>query len=160
MNEVAEGQEVQGLLIPQRQIPLLLPSAAVIEIIGFRELTPGGDQAPGWLLGYFEWRHMDLPLVSMERLLGVRREKRRGRRRIILVHVFSDALEHPFMGIEATGMPRLVNVNADNLSVEYTEWPRDWPILYKVKIQETEALVPDLDRLGALMAELEAAEHA
>jgi hypothetical protein len=92
----------------------------------------------------------------MERLLGVEREKRRGRKRIIVIHVFDEALEHPFIGVEATGMPRLVNVNGKTLSVETEEtWPQEWPVLYKGRVQETEALIPDLDRLGHLAAELE-----
>ena len=153
-----EQQEVQGLLIPQRQLPLLLPSASVIEIIGYRELEKEDEDAPGWLLGHFEWRHLKLPLVSMERLLGVEREERRGRKRIIVIHVFDDELEHPFIGVEATGMPRLVNVNTESLTVQAEEeWPQDWPVLYKARVQETEALIPDLDRLGRLARELEKA---
>lgn len=152
-----EAMEIQGLLIPQRQTPLLLPSAAVIEIIGYRELVNGDEAAPSWLLGRFEWRHLMLPLISMERLLGVEREQRRGRKRIVVVHVFDERLEHPFLGVDATGMPRLANVSEETLVPEDAgSWPEDWPVLYKVRIQETEALVPDLDRLGALVAELEA----
>ncbi len=146
---------LQGLLIPQREIPLLLPSKAVIEIIGYRELERD-ESAPIWLLGRFEWRHLRLPLFSMERLLGVERKPRRGRKRIVVVHVFDETLAHPFVGIDATGMPRMVNLNEENLEVVGgRNWPGDWPVLYKVRIQETEALVPDLDRLGALVAALE-----
>ncbi len=152
-----KGLEIQGLLIPQRQIPLLLPSAAVIEIIGYRELVKEEGASHSWLLGRFEWRHLMVPLISMERLLGVERERRRGRRRIVVIHVFDDRLEHPFLGIEATGMPRMAHVSEETLALEESGgWPEDWPVLYKVRIQETEALVPDLDRLGALLAELEA----
>jgi len=150
--------EVQGLLIPQRQTPLLLPSASVIEIIGYRELSGDDGDAPSWMLGRFEWRHLMLPLVSMERLLGVERQARRGRKRIIVIHVFDERLEHPFIGVDATGMPRLVNINSESLQAEEKhDWPEEWPVLYKVKVQETEALVPDLDRLGELAASLEAA---
>ena len=158
MNKQAEetSLEVQGLLIPQRQKPLLLPSASVIEIIGYRELTPGGEDEPAWLLGRFEWRHLMLPLISMERLLGVEREQRRGRKRIVVIHVFDEALQHPFVGVDATGMPRLANINEESLELlPSDEWPEEWPVLYKVRVQETEALVPDLDRLGRLAAELE-----
>jgi len=160
MNDAAEktSPEVQGLFIPQRQVPLLLPSAAVIEILGYRELIRDREDAPSWLLGRFEWRHLMLPLVSMEQLLGVEREeRRRGRKRIIVIHVFDEELEHPFIGVDATGMPRLVNVSEESLRVEAVgDWPDDWPVLYKVRVQETEALVPDLDRLGRLARELEA----
>jgi chemotaxis signal transduction protein len=155
-----ERTELQGLLIPQRQTPLLLPSAAVIEIIGYRELS-ADDAAPSWMLGRFEWRHLHLPLVSMERLLGVSRERRRGRRRIVVIHVFDERLEHPFVGVDATGMPRMAHIDEESLEVaERQDWPQDWPVLYKVKVQGTEALGPDLDRLGALVAELECVTSA
>ena len=149
-------EDLQGLLIPQRQIPLLLPVSTVIEILGYREIVASDTEA-GWLLGNFSWRNLTLPLVSMERLLGVTREetRSRGRKRIIVVHVFSDRLKAPFMGIEATGMPRMVKLNEENLAaVEDETWPGDWPVSHKVKVQETEALVPDLDRLGELVADL------
>ena len=146
--------DLQGLLIPQRQMPLLLPVSAVIEILGYREIMDADSDA-GWLLGRFSWRNLTLPLISMERLLGVEREETRGRKRIIVVHVFSDRLEAPFVGIEATGMPRMVKLNEENLDVvEGASWPGDWPVSHKVSVQETEALIPDLDRLGALVADL------
>ncbi len=150
--------EEQCLLIPQRQTPLLLPSASVIEIIGYRELKEGGEAAPAWLLGRFEWRHLQLPLISMERLLGVERQRRRGRKRIIVIHVFDERLKYPFVGVDATGMPRLVNIDEAALKVEASEgWPLEWPVLYKVSVQGNEALVPDLDRLGDLIVSLEPA---
>ncbi|HID45294.1 MAG TPA: chemotaxis protein CheW [Chromatiaceae bacterium] len=149
--ETGAAGDLQGLLIPQRKMPLLLPSAAVIEILGYREVTESESDA-SWLLGSFSWRNLVLPLVSMERVLGVEREGKRGRKRIIVVHVFSDRLKMPFIGIEATGMPRLVNLNEDTLSLAEGEpWPVDWPISDRVKVQDTEALIPDLDRLGALL---------
>ncbi len=160
MSEEHTPLQIQGLLIPQRQLPLLLPSAAVIEILGYRELRQPEAGHPAWLLGHFEWRHLWLPLISMERLLGVEREqpagRRRGRKRIIVIHVFDERLEHPFVGVDATGMPRMVNVNEEVLQVAPRgPWPDDWPVLYKVQVQETEALIPDLDRLGRLVAETE-----
>ena len=149
--DTGNASELQGLLIPQRQMPLLLPSSAVIEILGYREVRENTSDA-GWILGTFSWRNLVLPLVSMERVLGVEREGKRGRKRIIVVHVFSDKLKTPFIGIEATGMPRLVSLNEDTLEVlEGEPWPEDWPISDRVKVQDVEALVPDLDRLGALL---------
>ncbi|WP_457675125.1 chemotaxis protein CheW [Thiolapillus sp.] len=146
--------DLQGLLIPQRQTPLLLPVSTVIEILGYREIMDA-ESGAGWLLGRFSWRNLTLPLISMERLLGVEREETRGRKRIIVVHVFSDRLDAPFVGIEATGMPRMVKLNEENLAtVEGEEWPADWPVSHKVRVQEVEALIPDLDRLGELVADL------
>jgi len=149
--DTGSAADLQGLLIPQRQMPLLLPSSAVIEILGYREVSENASDA-SWILGSFSWRNLVLPLVSMERVLGVEREGKRGRKRIIVVHVFSDKLKTPFMGIEATGMPRLLSLNEETLEVlEGEPWPDDWPISDRVKVQDVEALVPDLDRLGALL---------
>ncbi len=147
----AAGEAVQSVLIPQRQTPLLLPSSAIIEILGYRELTPvAGDV--NWVLGEFSWRHLKLPLISMERLLGVERKSQRGRKRIIVIHVFSKKLRFPFVGIESTGMPRLTGVDAENLKVPQGEsWPSDWPISDSVEVQGSKALIPDLDRLGRLL---------
>jgi chemosensory pili system protein ChpC len=145
------ASELQGLLIPQRQMPLLLPAAAVIEILGYREINESGSDA-GWLLGSFSWRNLILPLISMERVLGVEREGTRGRKRIIVVHVFADKLKTPFIGIEATGMPRLVNLGENTIEVVSGEpWPDDWPISDRIKVQDVEALVPDLERIGSLL---------
>ena len=157
MHDVEPGvaEELQGLLIPQRKTPLLLPTAAVIEILGYREITESTADV-SWLLGSFSWRNLQLPLVSIERMLGVERESTRGRKRIIVIHVFSDKLKLPFIGIEATGMPRLVTLNKDNLEVvtEGDPWPHEWPISDRVKVQDIEALIPDLERLGALLQEV------
>ena len=150
---VASSEQVQSVLIPQHQTALLLPSAAVIEILGYRELKEPAYESR-WVLGEFSWRHLKLPLVSMERLLGVERKTQRGRKRIIVVHVFSTDLKAPFVGIESTGMPRLIAVDENNLKISKGEsWPNEWPITDVVDVLGSQALIPDLQRLGQLVAD-------
>ncbi len=162
-DDVAEAPpEVQCLLIPQQQVPLLLPMDTVIEIIGYREPTKGNDSSKEWLLGFFPWRQLSLPLISMKHLLGAKPEtrQRRGRVRIVVVHVFCDDLQHPFVGIMTTGIPRLVKANEESLRMTGTEsWPEDWPVISMVKMQWNDAIIPDLDCLGRLVQELSDSSH-
>ncbi len=61
---------LRGVLIPTGQVSLLLPNAAMNEVIDYRDATPLATAAPAWVLGTVMWRQRPMPVVSIERMLG------------------------------------------------------------------------------------------
>jgi len=48
---------------------MLLPNAAVAEIIGYQD-PAAVESGPNWLLGLMSWRGISLPLISLEAIRG------------------------------------------------------------------------------------------
>ena len=58
-------ETVHSLLLPINKELLLLPNAAVAEVITYSEPEAIND-APEWLLGILNWRERRIPLISFE----------------------------------------------------------------------------------------------
>ena len=67
-SRVYNAQDMRGVLVPVGKHHLLLPNAAVAEVLGFEEPAPEND-APDWLLGRIDWRGWRIPVISWERAL-------------------------------------------------------------------------------------------
>lgn len=142
--------EVRSVLIPLAETSLLLPNAVMAELTDYRTPTPMMREHADWLAGRITWRQRVVPLVRFEPLLGGEPALASYRRRIVVCQAIDPAAKQPFYGLVTTGIPRLLRVGADNLEL-LDPVPEDWPVSARVRVLETEALVPDLDRLEALL---------
>jgi chemosensory pili system protein ChpC len=144
--------EIRGVLIPTSSERLLLPNAALAEVIDFREPTPPGRDAPPWVLGSIVWRQRTLPVISAERLVGDQFNPKAPRLRIAVCHALLKQRQRPFIGIVSRGIPRLVRVTED--TIEETPEPPldpDWPMLAQVHVNDVYALIPDMERIERLL---------
>jgi len=66
----AHTTQLNALLLPLAGRTLLLPSAAVAEVIRYPGKPKAVDNAQDWLLGLIDWRGLALPLLSFEALAG------------------------------------------------------------------------------------------
>ena len=146
------GDEIRGVLIPVGEQSLLLPNAVVAEIIDYRDPTGAVDaEDADWLRGIVTWRQHKLPLVAFEGLLGESFALPR-RARIAICHALDPNAEHTFIGIVSGGIPRLVRVREGSIEpLSLTAEDEDRPILARVRLNDVDALIPDLDRLGVLL---------
>ena len=63
------------------------------------------------------------------------------------------ALKTGFFGVITQGFPQLVRVNRDVLQLDSTEgWPREAPVLCRVKMINEFPLIPDLERMETMLA--------
>lgn len=144
--------EIRGVLIPLQQYSLLLPNAAVAEIVDYRELEPESD-LPDWVAGTAEWRQRKLPVVQFERLLGQPVVEASQRRRIMVCHTLQKNAQRPFVGILSTAIPRLVRVRQEQLQgEEISPELADAPIAAALQYDGQPVLIPDLAGLEQLLA--------
>ncbi len=148
----AEPEELYSLLVPLAEDRLIVPRACVVEVVRFARPDHEAG-AHDWMLGTVNWNGRDLPVVSFEGLLGKAVPATTGRTRIVVFYASSGQLKTGYFGVLTQGFPQLVRVNRDVLQLHTAEgWPQDAPVLCRVKMINEFPLIPDLDKIEALLA--------
>lgn len=143
--------EIRSVLIPMNDMTLLLPNAAVAEVIDFR-LPKAIQGSPDWLSGSVNWRQRSLPVVVLESLMGQAVTKPGVRQRIAVCHAQSSQARFPYIGLVAQGIPRLVRLSEEAITqVEGATESADVPVHAKVLIGDQEAWIPDLNKIEAYL---------
>jgi chemosensory pili system protein ChpC len=153
MSDTAPPSEVRSVLLPLQQGRLLLPNAAVCEVVGYRDPDRGPEDAPAWWLGQFAWRQHSVPMISFERLMGQGVAAPGHRARLAICNTLSGSDLTPYVGIVLDSAPHLVRVTEDTLSpVEAAEDLVDC-VLNQVLVNHEPALIPDLDAIERQLTE-------
>ena len=142
--------DVRSVLVPLADTALLLPNAVMAELTDYRTPRPLMRDYGDWLAGRITWRQRAIPLVRFERLLERDPALASYRRRIVICQAINPEARHDFYGLVTTGIPRLLRVGADNLEL-LGPVPVNWPVAARVRVMDSEALLPDLDQLEKLL---------
>ena len=148
----AESEELYSLLIPLADERLIVPRACVAEVVRFT--APEKEEgAHDWMMGAVSWNGRELPVVSFEGALGKDAPATTGRTRIVVFYASTGQLKTGHFGVLTQGFPQLVRLNEDVLQLHTTEgWPKDAPVLCRVKMINEFPLIPDLEKLEAMLA--------
>ena len=148
----AENEELYSLLIPLAEDRLIVPRACVAEVVRFTAPEKEAG-AHDWMMGVVNWSGRQLPVLSFEGALGKEKPAATGRTRIVVFYGSSGKLKSGFFGVLTQGFPQLVRLNEDVLQLHTTEgWPQDAPVLCRVKMINEFPLIPDLEKLEAMLA--------
>ena len=149
--------EVYSLLVPLADARLLVPRACVAEVIGYQAPAPV-DNAPPWYLGLVNWNSRSLPLVSFEGACGLAVPLTNNRSRIVVFHALASRIEAGYIAIVSQGFPQLVRVSNDVVRPDHSRsFPERVPVVCQVRMLNETPLVPDLERLEAMIADAESA---
>ncbi|MFI4914595.1 MAG: chemotaxis protein CheW [Steroidobacterales bacterium] len=145
--------EVYSLLIPLAEGRLLVPRACVAEVIGYQ--VPGDmTGAPPWYLGVVNWSGRRVPLISFEGACGQTIPAPSGRSRIVVFHALTGRLEVGYFALVSQGFPQLVRVSNDVVRPDNSRsLPERSPVLCQVRMLNETPLVPNLERIEAMVAE-------
>ncbi|MBT5231697.1 MAG: hypothetical protein HOM11_15640 [Methylococcales bacterium] len=134
---------VRSVLLPLVRRRLLLPNAAVAEIIPYMESTVI-DDTPEWCVGSIVWRGETIPVVSFESLAGDALPKISKRSRIAVCNGVSGMSGAKFFGLICAQIPHLIKVHENN--VKEAEEQSGLPTsLQEVLIEEVSATIPRVD---------------
>lgn len=147
--------DIHSLLLPVQGGQLLLPSAAVAEIVEYHAPTVVED-APSWCLGKVSWRGLQIPLLSYEAFVGDELPAEQSRLRIAVLNTLNRNADSPFVGVVLRGIPRLLTVGAGNVAVASDVEPVGG-VLSRVQAGGEAAMIPDIDALERSVASLGAA---
>ena len=151
MSEARASKEVRGIVLPTGAADLLMPNAAVVEVIAYCDPEPY-PSAPGWLLGAVYWRGRDVPLVSLAAAGTGAASPRLPRARLVICYTPSGNSALPYVGILAAVSPRLARLSAEML--EPAQMDPDNPfVLYALTYAEQPAWIPDMDAIERAVLE-------
>ena len=142
---------VRSMFLPFEGQGLLVPSTGVAEIVGLSPPTEIED-APEWVAGHMNWRGLDIPLLTIERVLGDDSPPPGVRNRVAVMHALNRELTPAFYGIVIQRLPTVVlaserNVDAGDRGT--SEWMRG-----ALDLEMGRAFIPDFDHLEAQLAQL------
>lgn len=151
------SHELRGLLLPVGDSNLLLPNATVVEVLIYPEVTQAEAGSPDWYLGEFIWRHLSLPLVSWEHLSGLAGViDTQQRKRVAVCHLTGVGNEAHFVGLQTSGMPRLIPVSRKLIQAQADSADDETCVQGELKIEDALAHIPDMKALGQMITELRA----
>lgn len=143
--------DVRCMLIPLHDGRLLLPSAAVAEVIGYRTPDPIAD-APKWLQGTVSWHQREIPVIDFERLMGLGQVGAGIRQRIAVCYATGTGLASPLFGLVAQGIPRLLHIQQDVIEYASARSKGERAIRMTLAVAGESLMVPDLDYVNARLA--------
>ena len=148
---------IRGVLIQIADAKLLLPNATIAEVLSYADPEPVPD-APDWLLGRIRWRGWQLPLVAFSRFTGIASDEQGGLgSKVIVLKALGGDSKRPFFAVLTQGFPRLVTVTDTALESNTSDEMVPEGVLAKVRLNEDDALVPDLATLETRIGEALAA---
>ena len=142
--------EVRSVLVPVAGSDLLMPNAAIAEIVAYNAPEPI-EQAPDWVLGHVLWHGWKVPVIAFGMLTEQVASEPTQTARICVTKCLIGHERMPYIGILAQGFPRLVTVTEDAMT-EVPEGPSHIAIAGRALVRDHDALLPDLDRIGQLVA--------
>lgn len=151
------NDQIYAVLMMLEGDTLLLPNAAVIEVISRDSVRPVED-SPAWFLGNYEANGRRIPVVSFEAMNGASLPEITRRSRVVLLHSFGRHLEAHAIGVVAQGYPHLVTLNRTALTpMELRDTDRSELVLSRVRIASQEAAIPDLETIEEDLLRLDVA---
>jgi chemosensory pili system protein ChpC len=151
-------EELYAVLVSLAGDTLLLPNAAVVEVVSPDRMTRPGERAPAWLAGLLPYNNRQLAVVHFEALNGSASKIETTRRtRLAIVHAVSDRVRAGQYAIVCQGYPHLVTLNRTALRKEpLVSTDRDEFVLARVGIANTNALIPNLEMIEQSLAQADA----
>lgn len=115
---VATEQSVENLTVLTVNIhgsQMVLPDAAIAEIIDFQPTHAETDDMPTWYLGTLPWRGLQIPLVSLEGMNHDAFFTQSRSLKIIVMHGFTQVGQMPYWAFVAMETPRMQRIDRNRL---------------------------------------------
>jgi chemosensory pili system protein ChpC len=144
--------EIYGLMVPLDGERLLVPRGCVAEVVGYQppqEMTG----APPWHLGVINWNGRKVPMVSFEGCCGKDVAPPSQRSRVVVLTCVSEEIDAGYIAILSQGFPQLVRISPEFVKLDANRsFADDIPVVCQLQLLDETPLVPDLDRLEAMIA--------
>lgn len=137
-------ETVHCLLLPLHKELLILPNAAVAEIIPYDSHESISD-APEWFLGRLNWRERRMPLISFESASGGEPGKVNSNCRIAILNTLNGSAQLPYIALLTQGLPSLQIVRPNTIQYADKSSHQRQSIKAYVNIGGTAAIIPDID---------------
>jgi chemosensory pili system protein ChpC len=155
---MAGREEIYAVLVALTSDTLLVPNAAVAEVVSAETLEPPAAGLPPWFAGHLNYNNRRLAVVRFEVLNGAPAGEDARRTRLAVLHPVTTALRTGQYAIVCQGYPHLVTLNRAALRKEELVSSDNAEVVFtRVSIANTNALIPNLEKVEQLLAQFEAA---
>jgi chemosensory pili system protein ChpC len=144
---MAPREELYAVMIALSGDTLLLPNAAVAEVVAADAMIRN-EKGPEWLLGFYNWNARRVPVLSLEALNGGKKPPQSRRERLIIVNSLGTRMAGGVVAFLAQSYPHLITLNRAAIrSLPPVGTDRADLVLTRVKIANSEALIPDFETI-------------
>lgn len=138
-------EAVHCLLIPLHEETMMLPNAAVAEVVSYTEPETIAN-APDWLLGWLTWRDRKVPLISFEVASGRMVPNDLEGNRIAVLNTLNSNPRVPYIAVLIQDLPKLHLVQPNSVTARDDTEPRQ-SVAGQFLADGEPVLVPDIDDL-------------
>lgn len=154
----AGREELYAVLVSLVSDTLLLPNAAVAEVVSPESMEEPPAGAPAWFAGRVTYNNRQLAVVRFEVLNGGGAGEDSRRTRLAVLQPVTGALRSGQYAIVCQGYPHLVTLNRTALRKEDLQsTDSEAYVLTRVSIANTNALIPNLEKIEQVLAQFETA---
>ncbi len=145
-------EEIPCMLVPMGNYFLLLPTVTVAEMAPINPLREIAE-TPDWFLGFYDWRHLRVPVLSYEVLNGEAKNAPNDRGRIAVINNTGIDTGIPFIALQTQGIPRMARVGPKDIeeNTSVTKKPFD---LMAVTVGMESFVIPDISAMEEVYARL------
>ena len=147
-----KSQILSCVMIPMSERQLLLPNVTIAEVVDYAS-SDAGTNTPDWLVGYLDWRGLQLPVISYDAANGGSLSVPGDNRgRIVVLNTIGEHHQLvPFMALVTQGIPSQVRLTEDQIrQLDGEAGPAD---LMQVEVEGDSAWIPNLEYLESLANE-------
>ncbi|GAA3927049.1 chemotaxis protein CheW [Litoribacillus peritrichatus] len=142
--------QVACLRFPKEPKNIVLPNVSVAEVIPYQ--APKKETGPEWLLGYFSWRNIQVPIVSIELLNEEKPFEVNERTRLAVINRLSGKSKFEFFAVPFADLPTLVRVHADEMkSSDAFLLPVERAA---AELEDQTVVIPDLEKIELMLTQL------
>ncbi len=135
------------MLLPLSSVNLVIPNAAVAEIIGYS--TPRSlPDSSAWFPGVVLWRGVYVPVISLEEMCSLDSAIIGARSRIAIIYNPEKDTELPYLGVHIQDIPRAYLAELETMDFGSDDGLSQY-FLSDVDEEHLARVIPDLDRIIA-----------
>jgi len=138
-------EAIHCLTIPLHEETVLLPNAAIAEIVAYIE-PASIEGGPDWFLGNVSWRETQVPLISFEAISGKDVANAKKNSRIAILNTLNGNTKVPYVGILSQGIPSIALVQEEGIE-EPSEQESRIAVGATINVGGVEVLIPNIDEL-------------
>lgn len=147
-----DPHKIKCILLTLRTENLVVPNAAVAEIVSLRDVKKI-NKAPQWLLGKMHWRGVDIPLVSFEAAAEGAGAAMNANQAAVIHLINSDGASsaYPYVGLSISGVPHISYFSKDQISTD-TQTKKPHPMVaQRIRINGAAASILDIESIAAMI---------
>lgn len=150
MNDSTET--LSCFIVPLTEQHLLLPQPVVAEVVTqqFMRPVPG---APPWLTGVVEWRNEQVPVVSVETLMGAPPAPLNRLQRVLVMHGLEQFPGLPYYAVQVRGIPHPLKLAEQDLEALDDGDPGESLFGRRVRASGVTCVIPRLEHIEAQLQE-------